>query len=103
MNISSFGNSIFFYFNSPEKETGYLSETFDLSKKRAYATSGIQEILHFRNDLVLQVILWAIFGTLNKTAKLQKLDYLQNIRINEVDVWCIDDGENICLMTKEEY
>lgn len=57
MNISLHGNHISFSFDAPTRETSYLSETFDLSKKRAYATSGIQELLHFRNDLVLQIIL----------------------------------------------
>lgn len=103
MNISVYGNSIHFALNVPTKETGYLSETFDLREKRAYATSGIEEVLKFQWDVMLQMILWAIFGILNKTAKIQKLDYLQHIIINDTEVWCIDNGESICLMRKEEY
>lgn len=103
MNISVYGNSIHFEFNVPTRETGFLSENFDIREKRAYATCGIEELLKFQWDIMLQMILWAIFGTLSKTAKIQKLDYLQHITINEVEVWCIDNGESICLMRKEEY
>lgn len=103
MNLSVYWNSITFAFNIPTKETGYLSETFDIREKRAYATCWIEELLKFEWDIMLQMILGAIFGTLSKTAKIQKLDYLQYITINEVEVWCIDNGESICLMRKEEY
>lgn len=103
MNISLHWNTISFAFDTPIRETGYLTETFDPSKKSAYATLWIQELIHSKNDIALQMVLWAIFGTLSKSAKIQKLDYIQNITLNGVDVWCIDDGESICLMTKGEY
>lgn len=103
MTISLHWNIVYFSFDAPIRETGYLAETFDLSKKRAYATLWIQELIHSKNDIVLQIVLWAIFGTLGKTAKIQKIDYIQNITLNGVEVWCIDDGEIICLMTKGEY
>jgi hypothetical protein len=96
-------NTVSFAFDAPIRETGYLAETFDLGKKSAYATLGIQELIYSKDYIVLQIVLWAIFSTLSKTAKIQKLDYIQNITLNGVEVWCIDDGESICLMTKGEY
>ncbi|GAB0175324.1 MAG: hypothetical protein HHAS10_12030 [Candidatus Altimarinota bacterium] len=103
MLTSIFGNTITFSFNTPVSETGFLSENFDLTKKSAYATIGIQDLLKFKNDIQLQFILSKIFSAINETAKIQKLDYFQNININGNDVWCIDDGNTICLMLKEEY
>ncbi len=92
-----------FSFNPPSAETWFLAEDFDFIKKPAYATTGIQELLKYDNELQLQSILWKIFHTINSTVQVQKLDYLQNININGVDTWIIDDGNTICLMTKEEY
>lgn len=103
MQTTIFWNTINFSFNAPVSETNYLAETFDLTKKSAYATIWIQDLLKFKNDIQLQFILSKIFSSISKTARVQKLDYFQNININWADIWCIDDGNTICLMLKEEY
>lgn len=96
-------NNITFSFNPPVSETWFLAEDFDFTKKPAYATQWVQELLKYTNELQIQSILWKIFHTITSTVEVQKLDYLQNININWVDTWLIDDGNTICLMTKGEY
>ncbi|MDD3144746.1 MAG: hypothetical protein PHV23_01400 [Candidatus Gracilibacteria bacterium] len=97
------GNKIIFSFNSPVQETGYISEDFDFTKKSSYATLGVQTLLKFDNDFQLQFIIGEIFKILKEETKNQKLDYLQIININNIEIWCIDNGDTICLLTKEEY
>lgn len=90
-----------FEFNPPEEEIGFISEDFDFVKKPAYATPGIAELIgncHSVNFTVSE-----IFRTLRDKARERKLDYLQKLDIRDARVWCIDDGNSICLMTPSEY
>ncbi len=96
-------NKIIFSFNSPVQETWYISEDFDFTKKSSYATLWVQTLLKFDNDFQLQFIIWEIFKILKEETKNQKLDYLQIININNIEIWCIDNWDTICLLTKEEY
>jgi hypothetical protein len=59
--------------------------------------------LKFDNDFQLQFIIAWIFKILKEETKNQKLDYLQVININWVEIWGIDNWDTICLLTKEEY
>ncbi len=101
--LSIFWNNIEFSFNSPVEETWYISEDFDFNKKTAYATQWIQELLKSNNEIQMSLIIWEVFKTLKKQTNSQKLDYLQTIKINNIEVWCIDNWDSICLLTKEEY
>lgn len=96
-------NKIIFSFNSPTKETLYLNEDFDFNKKQSYSTQWVQELLKFDNDFQLQFIISWIFKILKEETKNKKLDYLQIININNTEIWCIDNWDTMCLMTKEEY
>ena len=76
----------------------------------AYATQWIIEILSFKNDFELQIIIWTIFATVYKEALNNKLDYFQHVCINWINVWLIDswsdenwNNGSICLLSPEEY
>lgn len=103
MLTSIFWNSINFSFNPPVSETWYLWEDFDLNKKSAYITIGIQDLLNTENEFEVNEIYSKILKTISDKAKISKLDYLQKVSINWIETWCIDDWNTICLMTKEEY
>lgn len=103
MSLYILWNSISFSFSRPVKETGYIWETFDFLQKPAYATLGIQELIREEKGDTVQFVLSAIFQAYKKEAQKQPLDYLQVLTINGVEVWIIDDGAEICLMTKGEY
>lgn len=96
-------NTISINFSLPIEETGFIWEDFDYKKKHAYATIGIQEIIKYDTDISLQLILWTIFQAYYNKAQQLKLDYLQTLTINDIEVWIIDNGDTICLMLKEEY
>lgn len=104
-------NTIDFNFNAPIEETWYICEDFNLHKNIAYATSWIKELLKFNNTFALQLIIWQIFQEYYNQAKVKKLDYLQTLSINWIEVWLIcnswDNSTNekwtICLLTKDEY
>lgn len=103
MQTTIFWNTINFSFNAPVSETNYLAETFDLNKKSAYITVGIQDLLNTDNEFEVNAIYSKILKTISDKAKVSKLDYLQKVSINGIETWCIDDWNTICLMTKEEY
>lgn len=103
MQTTIFWNTINFSFNAPVSETGFLAENFDLNKKSAYITIGIQDLLSTTNEFEVNEIYSKILKTISNKAKVSKLDYLQKVSINWIDTWCIDDWNTICLMTKEEY
>jgi hypothetical protein len=96
-------NTISINFSLPIEETGYIWEDFDYKKKHAYATVGIQDIIKYDTDINLQLIIWTIFQAFYSKAQESKLDYLQVLTINDIEVWIIDNGDIICLMKKEEY
>lgn len=96
-------NTINFSFNAPVSETNYLAENFDLTKKSAYITIGIQDLLNTDNEFEINTIYSKILKTISDKAKISRLDYLQKVSINGVETWCIDNWVDICLMTKEEY
>lgn len=96
-------NTISINFSLPIEETGFIWEDFDYKKKYAYATLWIQEIIKYDKDITLQLILWTIFQSFYNKAQESKLDYLQTLIINDIEVWIIDNGETICIMRKEEY
>lgn len=102
-NLSLHWNKIIFQFNSPLAETNFTAEDFDLSKKSSYVTIGIQDLLNTDNEFEINEIYSKILTTISSKAKTVKLDYLQKVSINWTEVWCIDNGYDICLMTKEEY
>lgn len=102
MKAIQIGNlEITFELNTPEEEVGFISEDFDFLKKTAYATPGIAELIG--NCHSVNFTISEIFRNLRNEAQSQKLDYLQKLNIRSTQVWCIDDGNSICLMTKEEY
>ncbi len=96
-------NTIQFQFNSPTAETNFLREDFDIIHKPSCVTIWIEELMNTDNEFELNEIYSKILTTLSIQAKIIKLDYLQKISINNIEVWCIDDGNSICLMTKSEY
>ncbi|MDD2892188.1 MAG: hypothetical protein PHQ95_04435 [Candidatus Gracilibacteria bacterium] len=97
------GNVIEFKFNPPLEETGFIGEDFDYIKKPAYGTIGITELIKSNNDTMVQMIIGRVFQELFKTGKVQSLDYLQVVVINDEETWVIDNGSTICWMTKSEY
>jgi hypothetical protein len=97
------GVTLTFELNAPTSETGYLKEDFDFLTKWWYATEWIQELLSISNEIALQILLGKVFSYLKTKAKIEKLDYLQKIRVNNIETWLIDDGNTICWMRKEEY
>lgn len=101
--ITIWNTSIEFQFNEPLEETWFISETFDIRQKPAYGTNWITDIIKGKSEIHTQLIIGQIFQEFYQTAKIQKLDYLQKLSINEIEVWCIDNGSTICLLTKEEY
>lgn len=101
--LNIFWNSIKFNFNLPIEETWYISENFDYIQKSAYATQWIKSLLKYNNEIQISLLIWEIFKTLKNQNNSQKLDYLQTLIINNIEVWCIDNWDTICLMTKEEY
>lgn len=101
--ISIYWNQISFNFSSPLEETGFLWEDFDYKKKTAYATIWIQDLIIADSEILLQLIVWTIFQAFYSEAQKNKLDYLQVLTINWTEVWCIDNGDSICILLKEEY
>lgn len=95
--INVFRNTIEFDFNV--SSDGWISENFSKSEK--YATAQVSELLG--NDTLWQIALWKIFETLAKVAETTKLDYIQHLTINWEQVWCIDNGDYITLLTPDEY
>lgn len=101
--ISIYWNNISFNFSSPLEETGFIWEDFNYKSKTSYATIWIQDIIKADSPILLQLIIWTIFQAFYSKAQESKLDYLQTLIINNIEVWIIDNGDSICLMTKEEY
>lgn len=101
--ISLYWNTISFNFSSPLEETWFLWEDFNYKKKTAYATVWIQDIIKADSEILLQMIVWTIFQAFYSEAQKNKLDYLQVLVINDIEVWCIDNWDTICLLLKEEY
>lgn len=101
--ISIYWNNISFQFNIPLEETGFLWENFNYKTKPAYATVWIQDLIIADSEILLQLIVWTIFQAFYNEAQKNKLDYLQVLTINNIEVWCIDNGDTICIMKKEEY
>ncbi|GAB0174575.1 MAG: hypothetical protein HHAS10_04540 [Candidatus Altimarinota bacterium] len=101
--ISIYGNNISFNFSLPLEETGYIGEDFNYKNKTAYATLGIHDLIIADSDILLQLIVGTIFQAFYSEAQKNKLDYLQVLVINNIEVWCIDNGDSICIMLKEEY
>lgn len=96
------GNVIEFKLNPPIEETNFLKEDFNFQRKPSYATIGITELIQVDNDIIASMIVWRTFRELAETAKIQDLDYLQVVVINQEETWVIDDGYSICWMKKEE-
>lgn len=96
------GNVIEFKFNPPIEETGGISEDFNYLQKPAYGTIWITELIKSDNDIMVRIIIWKVFQELFETWKVQNLDYLQVVVINQEETWIIDDGYSICWMRKEE-
>lgn len=94
------GNVIEFQFNLPLEETNFLSEDFDYTMKPANATVWVIDLI---NSPLPQIIIWKIFHILYEQSKVQKLDYLQKISINETDVWALHNGDYMTLLLPEEY
>ncbi|MBP9779571.1 hypothetical protein KBD33_03030 [Candidatus Gracilibacteria bacterium] len=101
--IFIYGNNISFNFSSPLEETGFLGEDFNYKKKTAYATTGIQDLIIADSPILLKLIVGTIFQAFYNEAQKNKLDYLQVLIINNIEVWCIDNGDSICILLKEEY
>ncbi|EKD44439.1 MAG: hypothetical protein ACD_71C00130G0001 [uncultured bacterium (gcode 4)] len=97
------GNVIEFKFNPPIEETNFTSEDFDFQRKPSYATIGITELIQADNDIVASMVVGRTFRELAETAKVQDLDYLQVVVINQEETWIIDNGSTLCWMTKSEY
>ena len=83
------------------KETGFVSEDFDFHQKPAVLTCGVEEL--FSDSCTAQAVAFSILDFYYQEAKIKKLDYLQKVSINEVSVWLIDNGSDICLLLPEEY
>jgi hypothetical protein len=90
-----------FEFNPPVEETGFLKEGFDSVAKPAYATPGIAEIIE--RSTPIQPVVSEIFRIFRERAKHSSLDYLQKLSLDGEKVWCIDDGNSVCLLTPAEY
>lgn len=97
------GKKVEFKFSVPTKENGDIAEDFDFSKKPAVATCGIEDLFPDFSLFDFQVFVKTVFAILRAKAALQRMDYLQVITIEGKEVWCIDNGCDICLLNKDEY
>lgn len=102
--IIIWNTSIELQFNEPVAETGYIKESFDITKRHSYATIWISQLLNTKSEIQTQFIVGQIFQEYYRIGKIQELDYLQKLTINWTEVWLIDDwASTICLLTKSEY
>lgn len=100
-----------FEFNAPIAETGRISESFDHVSKGAYATAGAAEFIaeagagdgRLDGQFVSRFVIAKIFRTLAERAAREPLDYLQKLRVNGTEFWCVDNGDYVTLMLPEEY
>lgn len=98
--ITILNTDLKFQFNPPAEENWGISEDFNYLEKPANATIGIIELI---NNPLAQIIIWKIFQILYEQSKVQKLDYLQKLSINETDVWAIHNGDYMTLLLPDEY
>ena len=99
---SIFENTVVFDFNSPAKECGYIAETFD--KEHSIYTRTVESFLAENNAIdLVPFIAGRIVGILHQKARGIPLDYLQKLTVNGELLWCIDDGNSVCLMFPEDY
>lgn len=103
--------SVEFDFNAPTLETGRISESFDHLAKGAYATAGAADFIAeagagdglLDGRFVSRFVIAKIFRTLADRASREPLDYLQKLRVNGEEFWCVDNGDYVTLLLPEEY
>ena len=95
-------NQIELEYNSPTWRQP-IAETFDFKTKKTFITSWINWIIKYDNNHDLSFITQAIFKLLKDKASKIKLDYLQKLKINWKQAWCIDDWDVITLLLPDEY
>lgn len=110
-------NTIIFEFNNPNIDEWNISEDFDYQKKEFVSTIWVfnlidtSEFEKISSPLIFNLVkenlkkkvIWEIISTIYERAKYLKLDYLQKLSINWTSCWCIDNGNDICLMLPDEY
>ncbi len=110
-------NTIIFECNTPNIDEWNISEDFDYQKKEFVSTIWVFNLIDTSEfekissplvfDLVKETlkkrIIWEIISSIYERAKYLKLDYLQKLSINWTSCWCIDNGNDICLMLPDEY
>ncbi len=62
-------------------------------------TIGVAELI----GEYVQPVSTVIFSLLRKRAAETDLDYLQKLTINDIQCWCIDDGNAVTILLPSEY
>lgn len=84
-----------------------IKEDFNYHLKQFVITIWVNNLLKFKSNKYIEVKQQMIYHNLiNKVyekAKIIDLDYLQNIKINWVNCWLLDNWNDICLMLPSDY
>lgn len=98
--ITILNTDLKFQFNPPTEENWGISEDFNYQKQPAYATADVVNTI---NNPYSQIVIWKIFQILHEQSKIQKLDYLQKLSINETEVWALHNWDYMTLLLPENY
>lgn len=102
-------NIVCFELNNPIKDEWNISENFDFIKKPFVFTIWVSELIktnesdEILRDIEIKNIVKEIITFIYERAKIDTLDYLQKLSINDTKCWIIDNGCDICLLLPNEY
>jgi len=99
-------NTVELFFTKQMEWQRSIDVDFDYSSQVRVVTYGITEILHYTDDEWLRVAQQIIFNdiitNIKDTSKLEKLDFMQLLKINWHTCMLIDHWNHICIMWSEE-
>lgn len=102
-------NIVSFEFNNPSKEEWNISENFDFINKPFVFTIWVCEIIKIDEldetlkEINIKNIIKQIITIVYEKARVDNLDYLQRLSINNEKCWIIDNWCDICLLLPNEY
>lgn len=102
-------NIVCFEFNNPIKDEWNISENFDFINKPFVFTIWVCEIIKTNEsdedlkEIKIKDIIKEIITFVHERARIDTLDYLQKLSINDTKCWIIDNGCDICLLLPNEY
>lgn len=102
-------NIVSFEFNNPSKEEWNISENFDFINKPFVFTIWVCEIIktdesdETLKEINIKNIIKQIITIVYEKARVDNLDYLQKLSINNEKCWIIDNWCDICLLLPNEY